>query len=68
MLLTVAIMAVGIYVSFSPLAAYLGFVALPKIYFFWLIATLLSYCTLTQLISLVHQEISPLVVMARDTR
>ena len=50
MLLSVTIMAIGIYVPFSPLAAYLGFVALPKVYFLWLLVTLLSYCTLTQFI------------------
>jgi Mg2+-importing ATPase len=50
MLLTITIMAIGIYIPFSPLATYLGFVALPKVYFLWLVATLLSYCTLTQLI------------------
>jgi Mg2+-importing ATPase len=50
MLLTGTIMAAGIYLPFSPLASYLGLVALPKLYFFWLALTLLSYCALTQLI------------------
>jgi Mg2+-importing ATPase len=50
MLLTGTIMAIGIYLPFSPLAPYLGLVALPKSYFGWLLATLASYCALTQLI------------------
>jgi Mg2+-importing ATPase len=50
MLLTGTIMAVGIYLPFSPLASYLGMVALPKAYFFWVLLTLLSYAGLTQLI------------------
>jgi Mg2+-importing ATPase len=48
-LLTASIMAVGIYVPFSPLASHIGMVPLPLSYFPWLAGTLLSYCVLTQL-------------------
>jgi Mg2+-importing ATPase len=49
-LLTASVMAVGIYLPFSPLGAHLGLVPLPASYFFWLIGILLSYCTLTQIV------------------
>ncbi len=49
-LLTAAIIATGVYVPFSPLAPYLGLRALPGVYFLWLMATLLAYCLLTQMI------------------
>jgi Mg2+-importing ATPase len=47
-LLTAVIMAVGIYIPFSPLGATVGLVPLPMSYFPWLVVTLLSYCVLTQ--------------------
>jgi Mg2+-importing ATPase len=49
-LLTVSIMAFGIYLPFSPLGEHLGMVALPLSYFMWLGGILLSYCVLTQLV------------------
>jgi Mg2+-importing ATPase len=49
-LLTASIMAIGIYLPFSPLGAHLGLVPLPMTYFPWLAGILLSYCTLTQLV------------------
>lgn len=48
MLTTLAVMALGIYIPFSPLGAYIGLTPLPWEYFPWLVATLLSYCLLTQ--------------------
>jgi Mg2+-importing ATPase len=51
-LTTVLIMAFGAYLPFSPLAAPLGFVALPVLYWPILVATLLSYVGLTQLIKM----------------
>jgi Mg2+-importing ATPase len=48
MWLTGIIMAIGIWLPFSPLAAALKFQALPWPYFLWLAATLLGYCLLTQ--------------------
>jgi Mg2+-importing ATPase len=50
MLLSGMIIAVGIYLPFSPLAPHLGMVGLPASYFLWLAATAVSYCALTQLI------------------
>ncbi|MGL4860394.1 MAG: magnesium-translocating P-type ATPase [Enterobacteriaceae bacterium] len=47
-LMTTLIMAVGIYVPFSPLGHAVGLVPLPWEYFPWLVATLLCYCLLTQ--------------------
>jgi len=49
-LLTASIMAIGIYLPFSPLGAHVGMVPLPGSYFPWLGGILLSYCLLTQLV------------------
>ncbi|MNP80107.1 Magnesium-transporting ATPase, P-type 1 [compost metagenome] len=49
-LLTSLIMALGIYLPFSGFGASIGLVPLPMSYFPWLVAILLSYCVLTQLI------------------
>jgi Mg2+-importing ATPase len=49
-LLTVSIMAFGIYLPFSSLGEHLGMVALPLSYFPWLAGILLSYCVLTQIV------------------
>lgn len=48
--LTTLIMAIGISIPFSPLAAAFKMVALPFSYFLWLIGILFIYCLLTQLI------------------
>jgi P-type Mg2+ transporter len=53
-LLTASIMALGIYLPFSPLGAHLGMVPLPLAYFGWLAAILLSYCVLTQLVKVAY--------------
>ncbi len=50
LLLTMAVMAVGIYIPFSPLASHVGLMPLPHNYFPWLLMTLLGYCTLMQII------------------
>ncbi len=50
MLATFSIMAIGILIPFTAFGAQLGFVPLPMSYFPWLVAILLSYCILTQLI------------------
>ena len=47
---TVLIMAAGIWLPFSPLAAYLGFTPLPGIYFVWLAVFLVTYGVLTHLV------------------
>lgn len=48
LLTTVAIMAIGIAIPFSPLGAMMGMVPLPLAYFPWLVAILLGYCLLAQ--------------------
>ena len=48
LLLTGLIMAVGIWLPFSPIAGASCLVRLPWIYFPWLGGILLSYCVLTQ--------------------
>ncbi|GAA3896769.1 magnesium-translocating P-type ATPase [Gibbsiella dentisursi] len=48
LLTTVLIMAIGIYIPFSPLGAVVGLEPLPLSYFPWLVATLLSYCLVAQ--------------------
>ncbi|OOR26634.1 magnesium-translocating P-type ATPase [Bacillus cereus] len=48
LLLTACIMAIGIYIPFSPLGAAVGLQALPLSYFPWLIGILLGYAFLTQ--------------------
>jgi Mg2+-importing ATPase len=47
---TILIMAIGAYLPYSPLATPLGFVPLPPLYWLILLATLLCYVGLTQLI------------------
>jgi P-type Mg2+ transporter len=53
-LLAATIMAVGVYIPFSPLASYLGMSSLPTVYFFWLAVTLLAYSELTQAIKVFY--------------
>jgi len=48
MLMTGLIMAIGIYVPFSPLGPMVGLQALPWQYFPWLAGTLLAYCCVAQ--------------------
>jgi Mg2+-importing ATPase len=47
---TLIIMLIGAYLPFSPLAAYLGFVPLPPLYWLLLLLTLVCYLALTQLV------------------
>lgn len=54
MLMTFAIMAIGIAIPFTTFGSYIGLMPLPMSYFPWLIATLLCYCVLTQLIKMWH--------------
>ncbi len=48
LLITLTIMAIALYLPFSPIAPMLGFVPLPAKYFIWLTVILSSYCLLTQ--------------------
>ena len=47
MVMTLAIMAVGIWLPMGPLADYFKLQALPAAYFAWLVGILLAYCVLT---------------------
>jgi len=47
---TFIVMAVGAYLPFSPLAAFLGFVPLPPMFWLLLLVTLTCYVGLTQLV------------------
>nr|WP_059108252.1 magnesium-translocating P-type ATPase [Candidatus Hamiltonella defensa] len=49
LLTTGLVMAIGIYIPFSPLGTLVGLQPLPWQYFPWLAATLISYCVLAQL-------------------
>lgn len=48
LVMTGLIMALGVYVPFSPLGEMVGLVPLPMSYFPWLIATLVCYCVVAQ--------------------
>jgi len=48
--LTTLIMAIGIFIPFSPFAAILKMQPMPWVFFPWLIAILFAYCLLTQLV------------------
>ncbi len=48
LLMTVLIMAVGIYIPFSPISGWIGLTPLPWQYFPWLVLTLGCYCVVTQ--------------------
>lgn len=50
MVMTLAVVCLGLFLPFSPLAGYFQLQALPWSYFPWLAGILLSYCVLTQLL------------------
>ena len=50
LILTFSIMAIGIFIPFSPFAFALKMQPLPLIYFPWLLGILIVYCILTQLV------------------
>jgi len=50
LLSTAFIMAIGIYIPYSYIGANIGLVPLPLSYYPWLIATLISYCILLQIV------------------
>jgi P-type Mg2+ transporter len=47
--MTLAIMAMGLWLPAGPLAGYFKLQSLPAAYYGWLVAILLGYCTLTTL-------------------
>ena len=49
-LTTILIMAIGAWLPYSPLAVYLGFVPIPHHCWAFLLATLICYVGLTQLV------------------
>ncbi|MEB0045666.1 MULTISPECIES: magnesium-translocating P-type ATPase [unclassified Pseudomonas] len=53
-LMTGLVMALGIYIPFSPLGAMVGLVPLPWEYFPWLVGTLLSYCVFAQVMKTIY--------------
>jgi Mg2+-importing ATPase len=55
-LLTTAIMAVGIAIPFSPLGAAVGLQPLPIAYFPWLAGILLAYCVLIQAVKTIYRR------------
>jgi Mg2+-importing ATPase len=50
LMMTALVMAIGIYLPFSPFASYLKFTPLPTLYWPFLILTLLGYMLLTQFV------------------
>jgi P-type Mg2+ transporter len=52
--LTTAIIIIGMLVPYTSLGAKIGMVALPGVYFGWLVLTVVTYCVLTQLMKLIY--------------
>ncbi|GAA5106054.1 magnesium-translocating P-type ATPase [Orbus sasakiae] len=52
--MTMLIMAVGIYIPFSPLGHLIGLEPLPWTYFPWLVGTLVCYCIVAQLMKTIY--------------
>ncbi|RKS87765.1 Mg2+-importing ATPase [Orbus hercynius] len=52
--MTILIMAVGIYIPFSPFGALVGLEPLPWSYFPWLVGTLVCYCLVAQLMKTIY--------------
>ena len=56
LLTTAVVMAIGIYIPFSPLGAMVGLEPLPLSYFPWLVAILAGYMTLTQMVKGIYSR------------
>lgn len=54
MVMTFAIMAVGLVIPFTPFGSYIGLVPLPANYFIWLFGILLSYSLLTEVVKRIY--------------
>ncbi|MGF6094106.1 magnesium-translocating P-type ATPase [Pseudomonas sp. 18175] len=54
LMMTGVVIALGIYVPFSPLGTLVGLEPLPLAYFPWLVGTLLSYCCVAQLMKTIY--------------
>jgi Mg2+-importing ATPase len=66
LLLTGAIMVIGVAIPFTHFIASIGLQPLPNAYFPWLAATLLSYCIVTQLVVLVYPAVQDMVVVGLE--
>jgi Mg2+-importing ATPase len=49
---TLSVMAIGCWLPFSPLAHFLGFVPLPKVFFLWMAGFLVTYSVLTHTVKM----------------
>ncbi len=49
---TIAVMAIGCWLPFSPLAHFLGLVPLPKVFFLWMAGFLITYSVLTHTVKM----------------
>ncbi|WP_339532989.1 magnesium-translocating P-type ATPase [Pseudomonas mucidolens] len=54
LMMTCIVIVLGIYVPFSPLGTLVGLEPLPLAYFPWLVATLVSYCCVAQLMKTLY--------------
>ena len=54
LMMTSLVIALGIYVPFSPLGTIVGLQPLPWAYFPWLVGTLLAYCCVAQLMKTIY--------------
>ncbi|UYZ84087.1 magnesium-translocating P-type ATPase [Entomomonas sp. E2T0] len=54
LLMTGLVMAIGIYIPFSPLGAMVGLQPLPWEYFPWLVGTLVCYCLVAQTMKVIY--------------
>lgn len=52
--MTILIMAIGIYIPFSPFGTMIGLEPLPWSYFPWLVGTLVCYCIVAQLMKIIY--------------
>jgi len=52
--LTSAIIVIGMLIPYTTIGTKLGMLEMPPVYFAWLAATVLGYCTLTQLVKTVY--------------
>ena len=52
--LTTAIIVIGVLIPYTAIGTKLGMLEMPPVYFGWLAATVLGYCTLTQLMKVLY--------------
>ena len=54
--LTLAIIAIGIAIPYTPVGAKLGMMEMPPVYFAWLALTVVAYCALTQMVKVIYMR------------